>query len=119
MIRVEPEQNECDVGADFGVQRVILLVAKLVPELWDDVRVWQELVPAEQVVQVVDVVGKLRQLEQRVGGVGHEDGRRKKKSGLHLGVVFWQLRQQDLKNMCRCYEASTIPFYKFNKAYLF
>ena len=50
-------------------------------EIGDDVEVGQELPAAEQVVQVVDVVGPLRNQEDRVRAVGHEDGGREQKSG--------------------------------------
>ena len=97
MVRIEAKQDECDVGADLGVDGVILFVAKQVAELGHDVGVRQELVSAEQVVEVIDLVGELRQLEQGVRGVCHEDCRRHQEAGLDLGVVIRQLREQDLE----------------------
>ncbi len=51
MVNFNVEQNEGNVGANVRVDGMFLLVAEDVGEGRDDVRVWQELVGAEEVVE--------------------------------------------------------------------
>ena len=71
-------------------------VAEEVPEVRDDVRMRQELVGAEQVVEVFDLVRKLRNQEYRIGRVRHVDSRSHQKSGFDFVVVLRQFGKQDL-----------------------
>ena len=69
---------------------MLLLVAEDMGEGRDDVRVRQEFVGAEEVVEEVDFFGELRNQENRIGRVCHEDGGGQQESGFDFVVVFWK-----------------------------
>ena len=91
MFNLNSEQNEGNVRADVRVDGMLLLVAEDMGEGPDDIRVGHELVGAEEVVEEVDFFGKLRNQENRIGRVSHEDGGGQQESCFDFVIVFWQL----------------------------
>ena len=81
-------QNVATANYDVSFEhKKVLQYWSQVPEHRDDFKVWQKLPVAKQVVQQFDIVGPLRNLEDRVRAVSHEGGGREQKSGSEVDVI--------------------------------